>query len=58
MTAQTLSEVFLHLIEHKVDFGVYHDGNSVTIGYDPADEEIMLSKWSDGGLVLGKRRAR
>ncbi|WP_454858542.1 hypothetical protein [Rhizobium binxianense] len=49
-----LAAALLHAIDNKVAFAVFHEKNKIVIGYDPADEDYMPSRWSDRRWHIGR----
>ncbi len=49
-----VAAALLHLAENKVEFGVRYEENRIVIGYDPADDHYLPSKWSDGRWHIGR----
>jgi hypothetical protein len=53
-SVEFLTKVFLHLVEWKIAFGVYREGERIIIGCDPSNHSFMPSRWSDGKWYLGQ----
>lgn len=52
-TPEFISGALLHLIENKIEFGIFYEGGKVVIAHEPGDERYVPSRWSDGSWRIG-----
>lgn len=52
-----LAEVLQHLVEKKVEFGLFHDPGSIVIAHFGGEEDHLPSLWSDGHWRIGREDA-
>ena len=52
-TPEFISAALLHLIENKIEFGIFYEGDKVVIAYEFGDDPYVPSRWSDGSWRIG-----
>ncbi|MCW5712353.1 hypothetical protein WMC41_31145 (plasmid) [Shinella yambaruensis] len=52
-TPEFISGALLHLIENKIEFGIFYESGKVVIAYEPGDDPHVPSRWSDGSWRIG-----
>lgn len=52
-TPEFISAALLHLIENKIEFGIFYEGGKVVIGYEFGNDPYVPSMWSDRSWRIG-----
>ncbi len=52
-TPEFISAALLHLIENKIEFGIFYEGDRVIISHEFGDESYVPQKWSDKSWRIG-----
>lgn len=52
-TPEFISAALLHLIENKIEFGIFYEGGKVVISYEFGNDPYVPSMWSDRSWRIG-----